>query len=196
MRSYYQGRYKLRNIEKYKGNPDNVVYRSSWEHKAFVFCDMNPKIIHWSSEETIVPYVSPVDGRVHRYFVDLTIWFVRADGSMGRSLVEIKPYAQTIPPVKKGRKSEERFREEVKTYLVNQAKWDASKVLCQKEGWSFILWTENELLPGGKMEATEMEKQKQFESKMKRAFTKKKSVRAESIATHLKRKMNNEAGKP
>ena len=61
------GKYKIKNKKKYRGNPNNIVYRSAWERKFMVFCDEHRSIIEWSSEEFSVPYRSPVDGKVHRY---------------------------------------------------------------------------------------------------------------------------------
>ena len=100
----YKGRYKLKHPEKYVGDGNKVVYRSLWERNTFRWCENNPKVKSWNSEEVVVPYKSTVDKRLHRYFVDLLI-----EMDNGKVfLVEIKPKAQTIAPKKKGRKEEER----------------------------------------------------------------------------------------
>ena len=62
----YKGKYKPLNPNKYAGNPMNIVYRSLWERKVMVYCDKNPLVIEWGSEEIIIPYLSPWDGRMHR----------------------------------------------------------------------------------------------------------------------------------
>jgi hypothetical protein len=80
--------------EKYTGDTSNIIMRSSWETKFAIWCDKNPQIIKWSSEETIVPYVSPIDGKTHRYFIDFKI----QTASKKTYLVEIKPMKQTLPP--------------------------------------------------------------------------------------------------
>lgn len=188
---FYQGRYKPQNISKYRGNPDNICYRSSWEYKAFRFCDLNENVIYWNSEETIIPYISPIDGRPHRYFMDLKIWFKKKDGTMGISLVEIKPYAQTQEPVKKQGKKKERFLEECRTYAVNQAKWDAARRLCESEKWNFVIWTEKELQISGS-DGSELAAQKKYEQKLKTAFNKKNSVRAQLISNVIKNQIKNE----
>ena len=69
----YKGLYKIKNLSKYKGNPAKVTYRSLWERKFMVYCDNNPNILKWSSEEIIIPYRSPIDKRIHRYFPDFWI---------------------------------------------------------------------------------------------------------------------------
>ena len=38
-----------------------------------VYCDNNPNILEWGSEEIIIPYKSPLDKKVHRYFPDFFI---------------------------------------------------------------------------------------------------------------------------
>ena len=69
----YKGRYKLKNPKKYAGDPDKITYRSLWERNTFRWCENNPKVKLWNSEGVVVPYKSSVDGKVHRYFVDLLV---------------------------------------------------------------------------------------------------------------------------
>ena len=68
----YKGKYIPKNPQKYKGDPSQVVYRSLWERKFMVYCDKNDKVVEWGSEEIIVPYRSPWDGKMHRYFPDMS----------------------------------------------------------------------------------------------------------------------------
>lgn len=125
--------------EKYAGDPSNVIMRSSWETRFAIWCDKNPQIIKWSSEETVVPYVSPIDGRMHRYFVDFKI----QTSNNKTYLVEIKPKKQTLPP--EGTKKTKKFLLEASNYLVNQAKWEYAKRYAKDRNWEFIVITENEL---------------------------------------------------
>ncbi len=69
----YKGKYKPSYPKKYKGDPTNIIYRSLWERKFMVYCDNNENILEWGSEEFFIPYISPVDRRVHRYFPDFMI---------------------------------------------------------------------------------------------------------------------------
>ena len=114
----YSGKYKVKNYKKYMGDPTQVVYRSLWEKHAFKWCDDNPKIKRWGSEEVIIPYLYEVDKRYHRYFMDLVIEY--ADGKT--VLVEIKPANQTTPPT--GSRRTKRFINEAMTYVKNQNKWE------------------------------------------------------------------------
>ena len=189
MGNYYQGKYTLNHPEKYKGNSSNIVFRSSWEYKAFGFCDNNPSIAYWNSEETVIPYVSPLDGRVHRYFMDLKVWIRAPDGSFKITLIEIKPYAETIEPLKKQGKKKETLLREYATWNVNEAKWAAARALCAKEGWNFIIWTEKELLPNMGDSVLKMKSQRTYEEKMKKAFKKKTSPQVALLAMHLKNKI-------
>ena len=75
-----KSRYRPSNPQKYKGNPNNIVCRSSWERKFCSWCDKNDSIIEWASEEFFIPYVSPVDNRVHRYFPDFFIEVKKTNG--------------------------------------------------------------------------------------------------------------------
>ena len=114
----YQGKYRVSFPRKYKGDPTNVVYRSSWEYKFMKWCDITPTVQEWGSEEIIIPYVSPVDGRKHRYFPD---FYVKIGSK--KYLVEVKPYKQTKEP-KTQKRHTKRYINEVVTYAVNQAKWN------------------------------------------------------------------------
>ena len=98
----YSGLYKVKNRQKYKGDASKVVYRSLWEKAVFQWCDKNPKVKQWSSEEIIIPYYYEVDKKYHRYFVDMKI--VTEDKIL---LVEIKPEKETVPPV--GQKRTKKF---------------------------------------------------------------------------------------
>ena len=135
----YSGKYKVKNLAKYRGDPDKVVYRSSWEKACFQWCDANPKVKSWSSEETVVPYKWDIDKKMHRYFVDLKITFT----DNKTILVEIKPSKETTPP-KRPDKSK-RYIGEAMTYVKNMNKWEAADAYAKDRGWEFQVWTEDTL---------------------------------------------------
>lgn len=141
----YKGRFKPKNFEKYKGDPTNIIYRSLLERRFMKYCDDNPGIIGWSSEEVVIPYVSPIDNRIHRYFVDFMIQFKDASGAVRTVLVEVKPKSQTAPPKRPEGKPTRRFINEVKTWGVNSAKWKAANEYCLDRKWEFKIITEKEL---------------------------------------------------
>lgn len=126
--------------EKYTGDPTIIIMRSSWETMFANWCDKNPSIIKWSSEETIIPYRCPTDNKVHRYFVDFKIK-LNTDKIY---LVEVKPSKQTMPPVFPGKQTQ-RYLIESLTYIKNEAKWAAAKEYCKDRGWEFKIITEKEL---------------------------------------------------
>lgn len=186
MGNYYQGKYKPNHPEKYRGDTSNIVFRSSWEYKAFIFCDNNPSVVFWNSEEVVIPYRSPLDGRIHRYFMDLKIWVKSPDGSLKVSLVEIKPFSETRPPEKKQGKRKDIFLNEVATWNVNDAKWKAARALCESQGWNFVIWTEKELLPNMGDDVMKLKSQRSYEEKMKKAFRKKADPKVQILANHFK----------
>lgn len=142
----YKGYFRPSQPEKYKGDPSNIIYRSRWELLVMNRFDKDPNVIWWASEETIVPYRSPVDGRMHRYFVDFTTKFKTKDGKTKVALIEVKPSAQTKPPViLESKKKTKRYINEVLTWGVNEAKWKAAKEYCLDRGYEFIILTEKEL---------------------------------------------------
>jgi hypothetical protein len=136
----YSGKYKIKKPEKYAGNPNKVVYRSLWERQAFKWCENNPKVKLWNSEEIVVPYKSSVDKKLHRYFVDLLIQMDNKE----TYLIEIKPKNQTIPPKTRSRKTK-KYINEIVTYAKNQDKWEAATQFAKHKGWKFQVWTEETL---------------------------------------------------
>ena len=138
----YSGRYTPKNIKKYRGNPDKVYYRSLWERNFMVYCDNNSAILEWGSEEVIIPYISPLDGRKHRYFPDFYIKVKQADGSIKKIIIEVKPKKQCKPPDIPKKKTK-RFINEVRTWGVNKAKWEAAIEWCNDRGMEFKILTED-----------------------------------------------------
>jgi hypothetical protein len=144
----YKGKFKPQNYQKYKGDPTKIIYRSLLERRFMVYCDTNASILEWSSEEIVVPYVSPVDNRYHRYFVDFWMRYRDREGNLKSVLIEIKPAIQTQPPKRKdtptGRPTR-RFLNEVKTWGVNQAKWEAATEYAKDRNWEFRIITDKDL---------------------------------------------------
>jgi hypothetical protein len=140
----YKGKYQPSHPKKYKGNPTNIIYRSLWERKFMVYCDTNENIIEWGSEELALPYRSPVDNRIHRYFPDFYIKVKESNGLTKKYIIEIKPQKQTIEPKVPKRKTKS-YIYEVVEYAKNQAKWKAAEEWCLDRGYEFKVLTENEL---------------------------------------------------
>lgn len=144
-KNYIQGFYSPVNPEKYAGNSKQIVYRSSYELRAFKWCDLTENIVSWGSEEGWVPYRNPMTGRIHRYFPDLFIKIKESNGDIKKYLIEIKPKRQTIPPNPTPKKKTKTWLNEMATYQVNQAKWEAAERFCKENGITFRIITEQEL---------------------------------------------------
>jgi hypothetical protein len=141
---YKQGKFKPRYPQKYIGDPNDIVYRSGWEKRVMQSLDDNSNVLKWASEEVIIPYISPIDNKPHRYFVDFYVEAKAPNGTVKKMLLEVKPKAQTEEPKKRSRKTKQ-YITEVMTWGVNQAKWKAAQEFCLDRGWEFKLITENEL---------------------------------------------------
>lgn len=144
MRNYKQGYFKPLNPSKYRGDPTSVVYRSGWEKLVMISLDKNPNVLEWGSEEIIIPYRSPIDGKMHRYFPDFYVKVRTRDGSIQHQVLEIKPKAETNPPKKK-KKITESYIYAVTTWGKNEAKWKAAEKYCEERGWTFKIITEEHL---------------------------------------------------
>lgn len=144
MAEYQQGKYQPQNPQKYVGDVTNIVYRSSWELRAMQWMDENPDVECWGSEELAIPYRSPLDNQLHRYFVDFVVKFKTPTG-VQVALLEIKPESQTKPPKKTKRKRRTTLIYEAQEYAVNQAKWESARQFCNQKGWKFLVLTEKNL---------------------------------------------------
>lgn len=140
----YKGKYRVNNPEKYQGDISNVIYRSLWELRFMKWCDGNPSVISWGSEIVIIPYISPLDRKVHRYFVDFYMKVKNSSGDSQKYLVEIKPEKFTKPP-NIPKKKTQKFIDEVFQYSVNEAKWKAAFEFCEDRKMKFVILTEKDL---------------------------------------------------
>ena len=135
----YKGKYKPKNLKKYRGDYTKITYRSLWERQTFRWIDGEPSIVEWNSEEVVIPYRCQTDGKMHRYFID--VYFKTAAGK--KYLIEIKPDKQTRPPT--GTKKTKRFITESLTYIKNQCKWEAATKFASDNNCTFEIWTEHTL---------------------------------------------------
>lgn len=136
MAKYQQGRYTPKNPKKYigKGIP---VYRSGWELAVFRMCDNHPGILGWGSETHSIPYKNPLTGKPSRYVPDLLMVYHDKTGQKHAEMVEIKPSKQIL--------GEAKTQQQKMAAVLNQAKWEAARAWCRKQGLGFRVLTENEI---------------------------------------------------
>jgi len=146
-RKTYKGKYKPKNPGKYKGDPTNVIYRSRWERQVMVYCDTNNAILEWGSEEIIVPYKSPIDGKYHRYFPDFYLKYRDKNDNIRKLLAEVKPKKYTKPPNRNPKRKTTKWKNEVLEYVKNDAKWKAAREWSAKRGMEFTILTEDFIRP-------------------------------------------------
>lgn len=144
-----KGTFQPKNPKKYIGSYP-IVYRSSWELKLAMRFDNDSNVIEWSSESVIVPYISPIDKKRHRYFVDFFVKIRNKYGKIDNLLIEVKPKKQTLPPEKKNitemtKPKARRYVQEVVTYNINKAKWAAAEQYCANKDWKFVIMSEKDL---------------------------------------------------
>ena len=139
---YQQGIYVPLNPEKYEGDGD-IRYRSGWEKRLMRWFDINPSVMLWNSEGLVVPYLSPIDNSVHRYYVDFLAKMRLKDGSIRTYAIEVKPKIQCLKP--KPSKNKIRMITEVTAYVINQAKWTHAEAYCNKLGIKFLVLNEEDL---------------------------------------------------
>ena len=143
----YKGKYKPINPNKYRGDSSQVIYRSLWERKLMVYCDNTDAILEWGSEEIIIPYRSPWDGRIHRYFPDFYIKVRQSNGGVKKFIIEVKPKYQTKPPVRNTKRKTKKWYKDVENWGVNSAKWKSATEYCKDQNMEFKILTEDHLNP-------------------------------------------------
>jgi len=140
----FKGRYRINNPLKYQGDISAVIYRSLWELRFMKWCDENESILEWGSETVVIPYISPFDKKIHRYFVDFYVKVKNKDNQIQKYLIEIKPEKFTKPP-EIPKKKTKKFIDEVLQYGINDAKWKAAFEFCEDRGLKFMILTEKDL---------------------------------------------------
>ena len=140
----YKGLYRPTNPKKYVGNTKQIVYRSNLERKFMLYCDRNDSVVQWASEEISIPYLSPLDNKVHRYYPDFYMKVRQNNGTYKKFLIEIKPKAQTRKP-KKPLRITKTYRNALLTYERNRRKWSTAYAWCHKRNMKFLILTEDTL---------------------------------------------------
>ena len=138
----YKGKFSPRYPEKYIGDYNKIISRSSWDCKVMEYSDKNPDFIAWSSEEMFLPYMSPVDGKKHKYFPDFIVK-IKSGDTTKTLMIEVKPEKQSKPPQQKTKLTKQ-YIQEVVTWGVNQAKWKAAIEYCKDRKWEFVVMTSND----------------------------------------------------
>ena len=133
-----KGRFIPKFPKKYMGDPTGILYRSGWEKRVCEWCDISSQVVQWGSEEVKIPYVSKIDGRVHKYFIDYIIRF-KAGNTL---LVELKPKSQLKPPSSKNRVV---YVKQVLEYGKNLSKWEYAEKFAKQNGMKFQIWSEDTL---------------------------------------------------
>lgn len=140
------GKFRPRNPEKYAGNADNILYRSSWELRVMSHFDRNENVLQWASEELIVPYFDPVTSKYRRYFPDFMIKIKNKENVIETIMIEVKPMKETIQPKQpQNSKKMKGYLTELAKWGTNQAKWEAANQYCRDKNWKFMILTENEI---------------------------------------------------
>jgi hypothetical protein len=142
-RKSFKGRFIPKNPGKYLGNSDKIFFRSSWEIRFFQWCDQTNSVLQWASEEIAIPYLSPLDNRVHQYFPDAFVVYKDSAGNVKKEIIEIKPYKETVLTPKAS-------EQDKLALIVNQAKWKAAAMFASQQGMIFRILTEMSLFKNGK----------------------------------------------
>lgn len=140
----WKGKFKPKNPKKYKGDISNIVYRSKIELFFMRKLDEHPDILEYASEEFFIPYIHPLDNKIHRYFPDFWVKKKTIDGNIEINVVEIK-HSSELEPVKQPKRKTKRYLTECIKREVNKSKWDYAREFCKKQGWTFIVLTEKDI---------------------------------------------------
>lgn len=140
-----KGRFSPRNPHKYMGNPQSIIYRSSWERICMNYFDLNDSVAKWGSEEKSIRYYDPIAKKTRSYYPDFIVKYVNKNGQEITELIEVKPYAQVMGPPETPKRKTKSWAKAVQTYATNMAKWEAAKVVCEEMDWKWRVLTERDL---------------------------------------------------
>lgn len=139
-----KGRYRPRHPEKYVGDINKIIYRSSWEESCMTFLDNNTRVIQWGSEIIAIPYRKPTTGRIHKYYPDFWVKYLDENDIVQQELLEVKPSKETRQPTTVGKNKKTQLYEAL-SWSINTAKWKAAQLFCDKYGIKFRMVTEREI---------------------------------------------------
>lgn len=142
MSKYAQGKFSVRNMEKYVGKK-MPTYRSSWEMTFMTFCDNNPAVLQWASEPFMIPYRNPLSGKNTIYIPDFMMVYIDAQQQKHAEVIEVKPLKETTL------ESAKSVRDKA-AVILNMAKWTAARAFCQAHGMKFRIVTEHDIFQGTK----------------------------------------------
>ena len=141
-----QGWYHPQHPKKYKGNINEIVFRSGLELKYMRFFDLNPKVLKWNSEEIFIPYHLEIDNKTHRYFIDFWIRMKNTKDEIVEYLIEVKPHAFTMEPeIPVTGRITKTYKLKCLEWIKNRSKWKYAQEYAKKKGMKFIILTENDL---------------------------------------------------
>ncbi len=140
-----KGKFTPKNPHKYMGNPQCIIYRSSWEKICMNYFDTTESIVKWGSEEKAIRYYDPVAKKMRSYFPDFLIKYVNKHGQQITELIEVKPYAQVTGPPENPKRKTKSWATAVQTYATNMAKWKAAEKICEEMDWKWRVLTERDL---------------------------------------------------
>lgn len=143
MSKYAQGKFNLKNPDKYVGNK-TPTYRSSWEFAFMRFCDEHPNVEKWASEAVKIPYRNPFTGKHTIYVPDFFIVYVDVNGKKHAELIEVKPTNQvTIENAGKNTRNQAHA-------VLNKYKWEAANAYCRQNNMKFRVVSEQDIFHNGK----------------------------------------------
>lgn len=140
MSKYAQGKYQIKNPDKYTGRK-TPTYRSSWEFTFCTFCDNNPSVLQWASEPFMIPYRNPLTGKNTIYVPDFLIVYLDKNQKKHAEVVEVKPLKETT--LESARTTRDKA-----AVIINMAKWEAARAFCKSYGLTFRIVTEHDIYQG------------------------------------------------
>lgn len=138
MAKFAQGKYVIKNPEKYAGNR-TPMYRSSWEWAFMQFCDNHPGVIQWASEAIKIPYKNPLTGKNTIYVPDFLVVYQDKNGTKRAEVIEVKPKKETTM------EQAGRSRQAQAKVILNSAKWEAANRYCKQNKLVFRIVTEDDI---------------------------------------------------
>lgn len=142
MANYSQGKFQIRNPEKYIGKKQ-PTYRSSWEFAFMNFCDNNPAVLQWASEAIHINYRNPFTNKNTIYVPDFLIIYEDKNGKRHAEVIEVKPKKETTMETARSVKDKAMV-------ALNMYKWEAARKWCAAQGLSFRVVNEDQIFHQGK----------------------------------------------
>lgn len=142
---YNYGYFKPNNPQKYTGDLNQILYRSSWEFYVLRMLDNNPQVYEYCAEPIAIKYLNPITQKYNNYYIDVYAKVLNKTNEFIEWLLEIKPNKYIHPPKQPKNptyQANKNYNYHARQYIINCKKFQSAREYARAKGMKFGIITE------------------------------------------------------